>query len=49
MTEIVRRLDANDAAAVAGWLSHQPVSAQPHAVEIGLTRLPLRCGSVESP
>jgi cytochrome c553 len=48
MAEIVRRLDASDAAAVAGWLSRQPVPAQPRAVEMGATRLPLRCGSVEA-
>ncbi|KAF3996194.1 c-type cytochrome [Glaciimonas immobilis] len=46
MSQIAKRLSAEDIGAVAGWLAAQPVPAGAAAVPPLLTKLPLACGSV---
>jgi cytochrome c553 len=46
MAEVARRLSASDLAAVAGYLSQQPVPRPASAAASVAQALPLRCGSV---
>ncbi|MGI9215416.1 MAG: cytochrome c4, partial [Hydrogenophaga sp.] len=48
MAQIAQRLAAPDIAAVAAWLSAQPLPADPHPAPATTEAQPLRCGSAGS-
>jgi cytochrome c553 len=49
MAQIAKQLTPEDLSAVAGWLSSQPVPADPHPVAALPAKPPLECGSARPP